>query len=435
MKVLVVGGGGREHALAWKLSQSPLVSALYCAPGNGGMGELGELVPISAEDIPSLLDFAKGRGIDLTVVGPEAPLVCGIVDAFKREGLGVFGPTREAAQMEGSKVFAKRLMLEEGIPTGKAEIFDDFSSALSYLKTLQPPVVVKADGLAAGKGVVVAADGEAAEEALRACMVEGRFGEAGKKVLIEEYLEGQEVSILALVDGETILPLEPAQDYKRVGEGDTGPNTGGMGSYSPVPVLDEVTYRRAVEEILVPTARALARKGIHYQGILYAGLILTAEGPKVLEFNVRFGDPETQAILPRLESDLMMAMVEVMEGRLGSLNLQWSSQPCVAVVVASSGYPGGYQKGYPIAGLEEASLEENVVIFHAGTKRDISGTFLTDGGRVLNVCARAKDFKEAREKAYRAVEKINFPGAYYRRDIALRAVESERWCEKKKNNF
>lgn len=425
MKVLVVGGGGREHALAWKIAQSPLVDGLWCAPGNAGMASIAQCVPIGAEDVEALADFAQEKGIDLTVVGPEAPLVAGIADVFQERGLAVFGPSREAARMEGSKHFAKQIMLEAGVPTGRAEVFSDFDAAVDCVRKGTPPFVVKADGLAAGKGVVIAQDDRAAYEALRACFIERRFGEAGTKVLLEEYLAGQEVSVLTFVDGENILPLAPAQDYKRVGDGDTGPNTGGMGSYSPVPVLSSEDYRRVVEEILRPTAGALAAKGIHYRGILYAGLILTAEGPKVLEFNVRFGDPETQAVLPRLRSDIVPAMLATVEGGLKDVTLQWREEPCVTVVVASGGYPGDYRKGYPIGGLEEAAALEDVVVFHAGTRLDADGRVLSDGGRVLNVSALGKDFREAREKAYRAVERIRFQDAYYRRDIALRALRPE----------
>jgi phosphoribosylamine--glycine ligase len=410
MKVLVVGGGGREHALAWKLAQSPRLSKLYCAPGNAGMAGLGEMVDIGAEDIPALQAFAVREGIDLTVVGPEMPLVDGIVDAFSAAGLKVFGPSREAAQMEGSKAFAKRLMLEEGIPTGRAEIFEDYDSALKYLRSLGAPVVVKADGLAAGKGVIIADSLEMGEEALRQCMVDGRFGAAGSQVLIEEFLEGQEASLLTLVDGETILPLAPAQDYKRIGDGDAGPNTGGMGSYCPVPVLDPATYDQVVEEVLQPSARALAKRGIHFRGILYAGVILTADGPKVLEYNVRFGDPETQAVLP--------------EGRLSDVDLVWSDEPCVTLVMASGGYPGDYQQGFVISGLEEAAAMDGVAVFHAGTRLDGDGRVVTAGGRVLNVSGWGRDFAAAREKAYAAARKISFEGAYYRKDIALRVVQS-----------
>lgn len=422
MKVLVVGSGGREHALAWKITQSPLVDKLFCAPGNAGMAELGTCVGIKAEDIESLAAFAERERIDLTVVGPEAPLVAGIADAFEERGLSVFGPTREAALMEGSKHFAKQVMLEAGVPTGSAEVFTDYDAAAECVRRGSPPYVVKADGLAAGKGVVVAQDDRAAYEALKACFLDKRFGEAGNKVLIEEFLEGQEVSVLTLVDGEHILPLAPAQDYKRVGDDDTGPNTGGMGSYSPVPVMSAEDYRRVVEEILRPTAKALAGRGIHYRGILYAGLILTQEGPKVLEFNVRFGDPETQAVLPRLESDLVPAMLAVLEGRLPEVELRWRDEACVTVVVASGGYPGDYKTGYPITGLGEASSLEGVVVFHAGTRRGEGGEVLTAGGRVLNVSALGRDFQEARERAYRAVERINFTDMYYRKDIAMRAV-------------
>jgi phosphoribosylamine---glycine ligase len=424
MKVLVVGGGGREHALAWKLAQSPRLSRLYCAPGNAGTAGLGETVDIAAEDIGGLKDFAAREAIDLTVVGPEVPLVGGIVDAFAAAGLKTFGPNREAAQMEGSKAFAKRLMQEAGIPTGRAEVFEDYDSALKYLGTLEPPLVVKADGLAAGKGVIIAEDMETARAALGECMVDNRFGDAGSQVLIEEFLTGQEASLLTLVDGETILPLAPAQDYKRIGDADAGPNTGGMGSYSPVPALDPATYDRVVEEVLRPTARALVKRGIHFQGILYAGVILTEQGPKVLEYNVRFGDPETQAVLPRLSSDLLEAMLAVAGGRLDGLELEWSDEPCVTLVMASGGYPGDYRKGFVISGLEEAAAMEGVAVFHAGTRLDPEGRVVTAGGRVLNVSAWGPDFASARARAYAAAAQISFQDAYYRSDIALRVVET-----------
>ncbi len=423
MKVLVVGSGGREHALAWKISQSPLVEKIWCAPGNAGMASLAECVDIKAEDMEALADFASRQGVDLTVVGPEAPLVAGIADVFRERGLALFGPDRRAALMEGSKHFAKRLMLEAGVPTGRAEVFTDYEEAAECVRRSGPPYVVKADGLAAGKGVVIARDERAAYEALRACFLERKFGEAGDRVLIEEFLSGQEVSVLSFVDGEEILPLAPAQDYKRVGDGDTGPNTGGMGSYSPVPLMSEEDYRRVVEEILRPTAKAMVSRGIHYRGILYAGLILTEEGPKVLEFNVRFGDPETQAVLPRLKSDIVTAMLATLEGGLSDIDLEWSEESCVTVVVASGGYPGEYRRGYAIEGLQEAGSLEGVTIFHAGTKLGADGSVLTDGGRVLNVSALGRDFREAREKAYRAVERIRFQDMYYRKDIALRVVD------------
>jgi phosphoribosylamine---glycine ligase len=423
MRVLVVGGGGREHALTWKIAQSPLVDGIWCAPGNAGMAAIAECVNIKAEDIEMLAAFAEERKIDLSVVGPEAPLVAGIADLFHERGLAVFGPNREAAQMEGSKDFAKRLMLEAGVPTGKAEVFTSYDAAEACIKNGSAPYVVKADGLAAGKGVIIARDDRAAYEALKACFVDRSFGDAGDKVLVEEFLEGQEVSILCFVDGEDILPMAPAQDYKRVGDGDSGPNTGGMGSYSPVPVLSADDYRRAVEEVLKPTAKALSARGIHFKGILYAGLILTADGPKVLEYNVRFGDPETQAVLPRLESDIVEAMLAVVEGRLAGASLEWSDDPCVAVVAASGGYPGDYEKGYPITGLDAAGSLAGVTVFHAGTRLGEGGEVLTDGGRVLGVSALGADFAAAREKAYEAIEKISFTGIYYRRDIALRTLE------------
>ncbi len=424
MRVLVVGEGGREHALTWKIAQSPLVDDIWCAPGNAGMAVVAECVDMDAEDIEGLARFAEEKKIDLTVVGPEAPLVAGIADLFQAKGLAVFGPSREAAQMEGSKDFAKRLMLDAGVPTGEAEVFTTYEAAEACIRSRGAPYVVKADGLAAGKGVIIAQDDRAACEALRTCFVDRAFGAAGEKVLIEEFLAGQEVSILCFVDGEDILPMAPAQDYKRVGDGDSGPNTGGMGSYSPVPVLSAENYRRAVEEVLEPTARALAARGIHFKGILYAGLILTAAGPKVLEYNVRFGDPETQAVIPRLESDIVEAMLAVVEGRLSGVELKWRDDPCVTVAAASGGYPADYARGYPITGLEAADSLDGVTVFHAGTRLGERGEVLTDGGRVLNVSALGRDFAAAREKAYEAVEKIGFKDIYYRRDIALRTLEA-----------
>jgi phosphoribosylamine--glycine ligase len=423
MKILVVGGGGREHALTWKIAKSPLVEKIWCAPGNAGIAALAECVDIGAEDIETLAEFARGKKIDLTVVGPEAPLVAGIADLFQERGLAVFGPGREAAAMEGSKDFAKRLMVEAGVPTGGAEVFTDYDKAEACIMNASAPYVVKADGLAAGKGVIIAQDDKAAYEALKKCFVDRAFGAAGAKVLIEEFLEGQEVSILTFVDGEDILPMAPAQDYKRIGDGDTGPNTGGMGSYSPVPVLSASDYDIAVEKILRPTARALARRGIHYKGILYAGLILTAEGPKVLEYNVRFGDPETQAVLPRLESDIVEAMLAVVEGRLRDVRLVWADDPCVTVVVASGGYPDHYARGYPISGLEEAESLDGVTVFHAGTGTGDGGEILTAGGRVLGVSALGGDFASARDKVYEAVGMISFEDMYYRKDIASRTLE------------
>jgi phosphoribosylamine--glycine ligase len=426
MRVLVVGGGGREHALTWKIARSPLVDDIWCAPGNAGMAAHATCVDIGAGDIEALAGFAEEKKIDLTVVGPEAPLVAGIADLFQDRGLKVFGPSAEAARMEGSKSFAKQLMIEGGVPTGRAEVFTDYDGAVACIGSQGAPYVVKADGLAAGKGVVIARDDRAAYEALKSCFIDRDFGASGDRVLIEEFLEGQEVSILCFVDGEEILPMAPAQDYKRIGDGDTGPNTGGMGSYSPVPVMSGEEYDFCVEKVLRPTARALAGRGIHYRGILYAGLILTDEGPKVLEYNVRFGDPEVQAVLPRLKSDLVEPMLAVVEGRLTEVRLDWAEEdPCVTVVVASGGYPASYEKGYPIHGLEGAGGMEGVTVFHAGTRLGDSGEVLTNGGRVLNVSALGPDFATARERAYRAAAAIDFTDIYYRKDIALRTVEVE----------
>jgi phosphoribosylamine--glycine ligase len=423
MRVLVVGGGGREHALTWKIAQSPLVDEIWCAPGNAGMASHATCVDIEAEDVAALADFARDKGIDLTVVGPEAPLVMGISDLFEERGLRVFGPGKEAARMEGSKAFAKEIMAEGGVPTGRAEVFGDYDEAAACIRSGRPPFVVKADGLAAGKGVVIAQDDRAAYAALKSCFIDRDFGASGDTVLIEEYLEGQEVSILCFVDGEDILPMAPAQDYKRIGDGDTGPNTGGMGSYSPVPVLSQADYDFCVERILRPTVKALARRGIHYRGILYAGLILTSDGPKILEYNVRFGDPETQAVLPRLGSDLVEPMLAVVEGRLPQVSLEWKEDPCVTVVIASGGYPLHYEKGFAISGLEEAGAVEGVTVFHAGTRFGEGGEVVTNGGRVLNVSAVGGNFATARERAYRAAAAIDFSSIYYRRDIALRTLE------------
>ncbi len=423
MKILIVGGGGREHALTWKISQSPLVDKIWCAPGNVGMASLAECVDIKAEDARGQAEFAEREKIDLTVVGPEAPLVAGIANLFQEKRLAVFGPDREAAQMEGSKSFAKEIMTEAGVPTGTSQVFNDYDSAADCIKSGTPPYVVKADGLAAGKGVIIAQDDKAAYEALKSCFINKDFGASGDKVLIEEHLEGQEVSILAFVDGTHILPMAPAQDYKRIGDGDDGPNTGGMGSYSPVPVFTQHDYVRAVNDILVPTAQALMRRGIHYKGILYAGLMLTEDGPKVLEYNVRFGDPEIQAILPRLRTDIVEAMLAVLGGRLEEVDLSWTYEPCATVVVASGGYPNDYAKGYAISGIKEAEGIEGVIVFQAGTRLSPEGQVLTDGGRVLAVSGLGEDFATAREKAYQGVEKISFKDMYYRRDIAVRALE------------
>ncbi len=419
MKVLIIGSGGREHALTWKFAQSPRVTEIYCAPGNAGTAQLARNISIKADDLLGLAAWAEDTGIDLTVAGPEAPLVEGIWDVFATRGLKVFGPSREAAQLEGSKSFAKCLMEKYGIPTGKAEFFRDAEAASKYLRKLEPPYVIKADGLAAGKGVSVVPSEVLAEEALHDCLVEKRFGSAGDVVLVEEFLDGPEVSLIAFTDGKQVIPLAPAQDYKRVGDGDTGPNTGGMGSYSPVPILDPATNDAVVHDVLERTVKAVAAEALVYRGAIYAGLVLTAEGPKVLEFNVRFGDPETQAILPRMKSDIAELAMAAADGDLGDLSIEWDERCCVTVCLTSGGYPGEYQAGLPVRGLEEAAAVPGATIFHAGTaERD--DQVVTAGGRVLNVTGLGKDFAEARAVAYEAASKISFDGVYYRTDIALR---------------
>ncbi|HEY4687643.1 MAG TPA: phosphoribosylamine--glycine ligase [Candidatus Subteraquimicrobiales bacterium] len=423
MKILVIGSGGREHALAWKISQSPLVKKIYCAPGNAGIIELAECVDLNPNNLKSLAEFAQEKKVDLTVVGPEAPLVDGVVNEFESRDLKIFGPRQEAAQIEGSKIFAKEIMKKCGVPTGWAKSFNDYGEAKKYAESQRTPFVVKADGLAAGKGVVVCFDEETALKALEDCFVHGKFGKGGQKVLIEEYLHGDELSVLCLTDGETVLPMAPAQDYKRVDDDDKGPNTGGMGSYSPVPSVSKEISDQIVTQILEPTIEGLAKEGKKYQGVLYAGIILTEEGPKVLEFNVRFGDPETQALLPRLESDLVEVMLRVAEGNLEDVNLKWTADDCVAVVLSSRGYPESYRTGFRIKGLKEVR-DPKVQVFHAGTTLS-QGEVATAGGRVLSVSALGKTFEEARRHAYAAIQKIHFEGMHYRKDIALRAAKHE----------
>ncbi|RDV84831.1 phosphoribosylamine--glycine ligase [Ammonifex thiophilus] len=422
MRVLVVGGGGREHALVWKLAQSPRVERLYCAPGNAGIERLATCVPIKATDLEGLLAFARQEKIDLTVVGPEAPLAAGIVDLWEQAGLRIFGPSKQAATLEASKVFAKTLMQRYGIPTARAAIFASPEEAKACVRSWGAPCVVKADGLAAGKGVVVAATVEEAEKAIEDMMVRRVFGAAGKRVLIEEKLEGEEASVIALTDGKAVLPLLPAQDHKPVYDGDKGPNTGGMGAYAPAPMVNQAMLERVQKEILEPAVRGLAAEGVVYRGALYAGLMLTGEGPKVLEFNVRFGDPETQPLLYLLESDLLEALEAALDGRLEEVKLSWHPGAAVCVVLAAAGYPGPARTGDEIKGLEELEDKEGIMVFHAGTRRE-GGRFLTAGGRVLGVTARGKDVREARERAYEAVKHISFPGMHYRRDIGLKALK------------
>lgn len=421
MKVLLIGSGGREHAIAWKLAQSRELDKLYIAPGNAGTARCGENVPIKETDIDKLLNFAKQNKVGLVVVGPEDPLAAGVVDVFESAGIKAFGPSKEAAQLEADKAFAKQLMRCSAISTAEGRIFDRFSDAKAYIASRDEPVVIKAAGLAKGKGVFVCddpADGILTAEKI---MCDRIFGSAGDKIVVEDKLLGEETSILAFVDGRSIYVMESSQDHKPIGDGDTGPNTGGMGAYSPAPVVTEELMDRITREILVPVVDGMNRNGTPYKGVLYAGLMITSGGPRVLEFNVRFGDPETQPILIRLKSDLLEVLLAVCEGTLETVSLEWDSRPAVCVVMASGGYPDDYEKGKKITGLEEAEQMENVVVFHAGTKCQ-DGEIVTNGGRVLGVTALGQTIAEAKERAYAAVEKIKFDGAYYRRDIADKAI-------------
>ena len=421
MKILVIGGGGREHALVWKLSQSDRVTQLFCAPGNAGIAEQAECAPISATDIEKLVAFASEKRIDLTIVGPEAPLCAGIVDVFRAKGLRILGPSKAAAQLEGSKVFSKQLLLKYNVPTAAAESFDNAAAARARIRKFGAPVVVKADGLAAGKGVIVAQSVAEAEQAVEEIIVKRAFGEAGARVIVEECLQGEEVSVMALVSGRTVKVLATAQDHKRVFDGDRGPNTGGMGAYSPTPVVTGELSGR-IHEIFHRTLAGLAAEGIEYRGVLYAGLMLTADGPKVLEFNCRFGDPETQVVAPRMDFDLVDAAVATADGKLDAMELRWKSEAAVCVVLAAGGYPGHYEKGKPIAGLKEAARLTNVCVFHAGTKLGANGAVVTDGGRVLGVTALGDGIEDATRRAYDAVKRIQFDGMQHRKDIAARAL-------------
>jgi phosphoribosylamine---glycine ligase len=422
MRVLVVGGGGREHAIAAKLRRSPLVDDLFAAPGNAGIAEVAVCEPIAAGDVPGLVEFAERERIDLTVVGPEAPLVAGLVDELASRGLKAFGPTRSGARIEGSKAWTKELCRRAGIATPASEMFTDYNAARAFLDTLVPPYVIKVDGLAAGKGVTVTDDIVDARAAVEASLVDRVFGEAGARVLVEEFAVGDEVSMLGVTDGIRVLPLPPAQDFKRAEEDDLGPNTGGMGAYSPVPFVDEELRQQVVTEILEPAVAAMTEDGIDYRGVLYAGLMLTDEGPTLLEFNARFGDPETEAILPRLESDLAELLLASAEGDLRGREPRWGTDACVTVVLASAGYPGHYGTGLPIEGLESAAAREGVQVFHSGTAMK-DGRVVTSGGRVLAVSARGQDLGQARSRAYGAVDSIFFEGMRYRGDIAARAAE------------
>jgi phosphoribosylamine---glycine ligase len=425
VRVLVVGGGGREHAIAAKLRESPLVDDLFAAPGNAGIAQVATCEPIAADDVAGIVDFAERERIDLTVVGPEAPLVAGLVDELESRGLRAFGPTRAGARIEGSKAWTKELCRRAGIPTPASETFTDYQRARAYLDRLEPPIVVKADGLAAGKGVTVAEDAATADQALRASLVDRVLGDAGATVLVEEFVSGRELSVLAITDGAKFLELPSAQDSKRVGDGDTGPNTGGMGAYSPVPFVDDETYERIVDDVIFRAIAAMADEVGTYRGVLYAGMMLTEKGPTLLEFNCRFGDPETEAILPLVQADLAEVLLAAAEGDLADVHLGRAREACVTVVLASGGYPGEYKTGLPIDGLDEAAAQPDVDVFHSGTAvRD--GRVVTAGGRVLAVSARGKDLAQARERAYGAVSLISFDGIHYRRDIAARAAQEER---------
>ncbi len=425
MKILVVGSGGREHALVWKIAHDSCSPKLYCAPGNAGTSQLAENIDIKAEDLDGLLSWAKENRPDLTVVGPEIPLCAGLVDLFEAEGLKVFGPRKAAARMEGSKAFAKDIMNAAGVPTGRSCSFTDPDEAIAYANELGAPVVIKADGLAAGKGVIICNTDEEAEQAIRQTMVDKAFGAAGDNLLVEEFLVGEEASILALVDGAHVVMLASSQDHKRALDGDQGLNTGGMGAYSPAPVVQEDMWPFIREKVFGATLEELKKRGITYKGVLYAGLMMTAHGAKVLEFNCRFGDPETQAVLPRIASDLVPALQACADGTLTEELISWRKEPCVCVVMASGGYPGSYEKGKVIAGLEEADAIDDVVVFHAGTDSS-NGDVVTSGGRVLGVTALGDDLHAAVDKTYKAIEEIDFDGAHYRKDIAAKALKSSR---------
>jgi phosphoribosylamine---glycine ligase len=424
MNVLLIGSGGREHALAWKLSASPLLTKLYCAPGNGGIAEVAECVPLAVADHTAVIRFCADNSIDLVVIGPEAPLVAGLVDDLATAGIKCFGPKQAAAQLEGSKGFTKDLCAEFGIPTAAYGRFADAVSAKAYLARQTLPIVVKADGLAAGKGVTIATTRAEAEAAIDACFA-GAFGKAGSEVVVEEFLEGEEASFFALVDGKHALALVPAQDHKRVGDGDTGPNTGGMGAYSPAAVMTPAMIERTMREIIEPTVAAMQSRGMPFNGVLFAGLMITTEGPKLIEYNARFGDPETQVLMLRLKSDLLPALLAAVDGVLDRFDLRWHDDAALTVVLAANGYPGTPEAGTEIKGLEAAASVDGVQIFHAGTRRE-GDRLLAQGGRVLNVTARGRTVAEAQARAYVAAARIDWPGGFYRRDIGWRAIEREK---------
>jgi phosphoribosylamine--glycine ligase len=422
MRVLVVGNGGREHGLVWKIRQSPKVSEVLCAPGNAGIEAQATCVDVAPNDLEGLLRLAKDRKVDLTVVGPEAPLALGIVDLFQEEGLRIFGPSREAVQLEASKSFAKELMKQKGIPTAFFSTFTDPEAAKRYIREVGAPIVVKADGLCGGKGVIVCRSVEEALDAVDLIMVNESFGDAGRKIVVEECLEGEEASFMVFTDGENVVPMPSSQDHKPVFDGDRGPNTGGMGAYSPAPVVTEALERQILEEIIRPTIRAMADMGRPYRGVLYAGLMIDEGKARVLEFNCRFGDPEAQPVLARMKSDIVPVMEAVIDGNLSGVRLDWDPRAAVCVVMASKGYPRSYKNGFPISGLEEAGKLADTVIFHAGTKRK-GGEIVTHGGRVLGVTALGETIADAIGRAYDAVERIQWQGVHFRKDIGRKALD------------
>jgi phosphoribosylamine--glycine ligase len=421
LKVLVVGGGGREHALTWKMKQSPRVSQIFCWPGNAGIAEYATCIPGSVEDVAGIVKFAEEEQIDLTVIGPELPLMAGLTDQLTDRGFKVFGPSRRAAEIEGSKVFSKQLFQKYGIPTARFGAFDQPEEAKQYIRELNSPCVVKADGLAAGKGVIMAYNVEEALSAVDLIMEDKAFGSAGNKVVVEEMLIGEEVSLLVFTDGKTVVPMVSAQDHKRIFDGDQGPNTGGMGAYAPAPILTSQLQEQVLKEIVIPTVKAMEAEGRPYKGVLYAGLMITERGPQVLEYNARFGDPETQVILPLLESDLIEVMEAVIEGRLSEIKVDWKQGHSVCVVAAAGGYPGSYEQGKRITGLDKAAAFDNLLVFHAGTALK-DGEIVTAGGRVLGITAWGESLQSAIDQAYQGIAQIEFPGIQYRRDIAHRAL-------------
>ncbi|HVO02211.1 MAG TPA: phosphoribosylamine--glycine ligase [Candidatus Cybelea sp.] len=422
MRILVVGSGGREHALCWKLAASPLCDKLYCAPGNAGIAAEAECVPIGAEDVEKLVAFAKGEAIDFVVIGPEAPLVKGLADRLEAGGIAAFGPSAKAAEIEGSKGFMKDLAAKYGIPTARYARFTEAEPAKTFARTFTPPIVIKADGLAAGKGVVIAASHAEAAAEIDAMLGARKFGAASAEIVVEEYLEGEELSFFALTDGTHALPLASAQDHKRVGDGDTGPNTGGMGAYSPAPVATRDVEAAILERIIRPAVAGMAAEGRPFKGVLFAGVMVTGDGPKLIEFNCRFGDPECQALMLRMKSDLLPALIAARDGTLANFDLRWSGETALVVVMAAEGYPEKPKTGTLIRGLDAAGAVEGVTLFHAGTRRNAAGEIEASGGRVLGISALGRDAADARDRAYRAVDAIDWPGGFCRRDIGWRAI-------------